>query len=39
MSRTTLRAKGQITLPDDVRAAARLDVGDLLEASITPPAG
>ena len=31
MSRTTVRAKGQITLPDDVRRAAHLEEGDLLE--------
>ena len=36
MSRTTLRAKGQLTLPDDVRKAARLEEGDLLDAEITP---
>jgi AbrB family looped-hinge helix DNA binding protein len=36
MSRTTLRAKGQLTLPDDIRKAARLEEGDLLEAEITP---
>ena len=35
MSRTTMRAKGQITLPDDVRRAAHLEEGDLLEAEIT----
>lgn len=35
MSRTTLRAKGQLTLPDDIRRAARLEEGDLLEAEIT----
>ena len=35
MARTTLRAKGQLTLPEDVRAAARLEEGDLLEAEIT----
>jgi antitoxin PrlF len=35
MSRTTLRAKGQLTLPDDVRKAAHLEEGDLLEAEIT----
>ena len=34
MSRTTLRAKGQITLPEDVRRAAHLEEGDLLEAEI-----
>ena len=35
MARTTLRAKGQITLPDDIRKAARLEEGDLLEAELT----
>ena len=35
MSRTTLRARGQITLPDDVRRAAHLEEGDLLDAEIT----
>ncbi len=35
MSRTTVRARGQITLPDDVRRAAHLEEGDLLEAEIT----
>ncbi|MEJ7766084.1 MAG: AbrB/MazE/SpoVT family DNA-binding domain-containing protein [Acidimicrobiales bacterium] len=35
MSRTTLRAKGQLTLPEEVRAAARLEEGDLLEAEVT----
>ncbi len=35
MSRTTVRAKGQITLPEDVRRAARLEEGDLLEAEVT----
>ena len=35
MARTTLRAKGQITLPEDIRRAARLEEGDLLEAEIT----
>ncbi len=35
MTRTTLRAKGQVTLPDDIRRAARLEEGDLLEAEIT----
>jgi AbrB family looped-hinge helix DNA binding protein len=33
--RTTLRAKGQLTLPEEIRAAARLEEGDLLEAEIT----
>jgi AbrB family looped-hinge helix DNA binding protein len=35
MARTTLRAKGQLTIPDDIRKAARLEEGDLLEAEIT----
>jgi antitoxin PrlF len=35
MSRTTLRAKGQLTLPEEIRVAARLEEGDLLEAEIT----
>ena|SRR5271167_334310 len=35
MSRTTLRAKGQLTLPEEIRTAARLEVGDLLDAEIT----
>ena len=36
MSRTTLRAKGQLTLPEDIRSGARLEEGDLFEAEITP---
>ena len=36
MTRTTLRAKGQLTLPDDIRKAAHLETGDLLEAELTP---
>jgi AbrB family looped-hinge helix DNA binding protein len=35
VSRTTLRAKGQLTLPEEIRAAARLEEGDLLDAEIT----
>ena len=35
MARTTLRAKGQLTLPEAIRLAARLQEGDLLEAEIT----
>lgn len=35
MSRTTLRAKGQLTLPEEIRAAAHLAEGDLLDAEIT----
>jgi AbrB family looped-hinge helix DNA binding protein len=30
-----LRAKGQLTLPDDIRKAAHLEEGDLLEAEMT----
>ena len=36
MARTTLRAKGQLTLPEDIRKAARLEEGDLFEAELTP---
>lgn len=35
MARTTLRAKGQLTLPEEIRSAARLEAGDLLDAEIT----
>ncbi|MGD1011929.1 MAG: AbrB/MazE/SpoVT family DNA-binding domain-containing protein [Acidimicrobiales bacterium] len=35
IARTTLRAKGQLTLPDDTRRAALLQEGDLLEAEST----
>lgn len=35
MARMTLRAKGQLTLPDDVRKAAKLQEGDLIEAEVT----
>ncbi len=35
MVRTALRAKGQITLPADIRKAVHLEEGDLLEAEIT----
>lgn len=35
MARTTLRARGQLTLPDEIRRAARLEEGDLLDAEIT----
>lgn len=31
----TVRAKGQVTLPEEIRAAARIEEGDLLEAEIT----
>lgn len=36
MARTTLRSKGQLTLPEEIRHAARLEEGDLLEAELTP---
>ena len=36
MARTTVRAKGQITLPDEIRKAAHVEEGDLLEAELTP---
>jgi antitoxin PrlF len=35
MTRTTLRAKGQLTLPDDIRKAAKLREGDLIEAEVS----
>jgi len=35
MSRTTLRAKGQLTLPEEIRTKAQLEEGDLLDAEIT----
>ena len=35
MARTTMRRKGQMTLPEEIRRAARLEEGDLLEAEIT----
>ena len=35
MARMTLRAKGQLTLPDDVRKAAKLQEGDLIEVEVT----
>ena len=35
MARTTLRAKGQLTLPDDIRRAAKLQEGDLIEVEMT----
>jgi AbrB family looped-hinge helix DNA binding protein len=30
-----MRAKGQITLPEEIRTAASLEEGDLLEAEMT----
>jgi antitoxin PrlF len=35
LARTTLRAKGQLTLPEEIRQAARLEEGDLFEAELT----
>jgi antitoxin PrlF len=35
VARTTVRAKGQITLPDEIRKAAHLEEGDLLDAELT----
>ena len=35
MARMTLRAKGQFTLPDEVRKAANLHEGDLIEVEVT----
>lgn len=35
MARTTVRAKGQVTIPEEIRRAARLEEGDLLEAELT----
>lgn len=37
MSRTTLRRKGQLTLPADVRAALHIDDGDEVEFEIVEP--
>ncbi len=34
MSKTTIRGKGQITIPSDIRAAARLEEGDLVEVEM-----
>ncbi|MHB8319973.1 MAG: AbrB/MazE/SpoVT family DNA-binding domain-containing protein [Acidimicrobiales bacterium] len=35
MPRTTLRSKGQLTIPEEIRVGAHLEEGDLLEAEIT----
>ena len=35
VARTTVRAKGQVTLPEEIRKAARLEEGDLLDAVVT----
>jgi len=36
VSKTTVRGKGQITIPSEIRAAARLEEGDLVEVEMTP---
>lgn len=36
MARTTLRAKGQLTIPEEIRTSARLEEGDVLDAELTP---
>ncbi len=35
MTRLTVRARGQVTLPEDIRTAAHLEEGDLLDAELT----
>jgi antitoxin PrlF len=35
MPRTTLRARGSSPLPEEIRTAARLEEGDLIDAEIT----
>jgi AbrB family looped-hinge helix DNA binding protein len=35
MARTTLRSKGQLTVPDEIRKAARLEPGDPIEVELT----
>jgi antitoxin PrlF len=32
----TLRAKGQLTLPEDIRKAAGIEEGDLFDVEVTP---
>lgn len=36
MSSTVIRGKGQLTIPADIRAAARLEEGDPIEVELTP---
>ena len=36
MSRSVIRAKGQLTLPQEIREAAHLSEGDLVEVEMTP---
>jgi AbrB family looped-hinge helix DNA binding protein len=38
MARTTLRRKGQITLPAQIREALHVEDGDEIEFEITPDA-
>jgi AbrB family looped-hinge helix DNA binding protein len=35
VARVTLRAKGQLTLPVEIRGAAKLEEGDVLETELT----
>jgi antitoxin PrlF len=35
VARTTLRDKGQLTVPEEIRKAARLEVGDPIEVELT----
>ena len=35
MARTTLRNKGQLTVPEEIRKAARLEAGDPIEVELT----
>jgi AbrB family looped-hinge helix DNA binding protein len=35
MSATTIRKKGAVTIPADIRKAARLDEGDIVEVEMT----
>jgi antitoxin PrlF len=35
MARTKLREKGQLTVPEEIRKAARLEVGDPIEVELT----
>jgi antitoxin PrlF len=35
MARTTLRTKNQLTVPDAIRKAARLEVGDPIDIELT----
>ena len=36
MSKSIVRGKGQITIPSDVRRAAHLEEGDLIEVELVP---